>query len=127
MKLSDNGLALVKGFEGYHRKLPDGSCTTYYCPAGVLTLGYGCTVGIKEGDIWTEVQAEDALRKEISKHDSAVTRLCTVELNQNQYDALVSFSYNCGSGALERSTLLKHVNASNFAAAAREFPRWNKG
>jgi lysozyme len=127
MQLSDNGLRLIKGFEGYHRLLPDGSCTTYYCPANVLTLGYGCTVGIKEGDTWTEAQAEDALRKEIAKHEAAVTRLVTVELNQNQADALISFSYNCGSGALATSTLLKRVNAQDWAAAGREFGRWNKG
>jgi lysozyme len=127
MKLSDNGLRLIKGFEGFHRRLPDGSCTTYYCPANVLTIGYGCTEGIKEGDVWTEVQAEEALRHEIAKHEAAVARLVTIEINQNQYDALVSFSYNCGSGALSKSTLLKRVNAGDFQAAGREFAKWNKG
>jgi lysozyme len=127
MKLSDNGLRLIKGFEGYHRRLPDGSCTTYYCPANVLTIGYGCTEGIKEGDVWTEVQAEEALRHEIAKHEAAVLRLVTTAINQNQYDALVSFSYNCGSGALSKSTLLKRVNAGDFQAAGREFGKWNKG
>lgn len=127
MKISDNGIRLVKGFEGYHRRLPNGDCTTYYCPADVLTIGYGCTEGIKEGDVWTEAQATDALMRELEKHEAAVTRLVIVEINQHQFDALVSFSYNCGSGALAKSTLLKRVNAKDFDGAARAFAAWNKG
>jgi lysozyme len=127
MKISDNGIRLVKGFEGYHRRLPNGDCTTYYCPADVLTIGYGCTEGIKEGDVWTEAQATEALMRELAKHEAAVTRLVTVEINQHQFDALVSFSYNCGSGALAKSTLLQRVNAKDFDGAAKAFAAWNKG
>lgn len=127
MKISENGIRLIRGFEGYHRRLPNGDCTTYYCPARVLTIGYGCTEGISEGDVWTEAQAAAALMRELAKHEAAVTRLVTVEINQHQFDALVSFSYNCGSGALSKSTLLKRVNAKDFAGAARAFAAWNKG
>lgn len=127
MQISQTGLDLICEFEGYHRALPDGSCTTYYCPANVLTIGYGCTEGIRVGEVWTKQQAQDRFRSELAKHESAVNRLATVDLNQNQFDALVSFSYNCGSAALGGSTLLKKLNAGDFDGAARQFPAWNKG
>lgn len=127
MKLSDRGLALIKGFEGYHRRLPNGDCIAYRCPANVLTLGYGCTNGIKAGMIWTEKQAEEALAKELVGHEAAVLRLVSVDLNQNQFDALVSFAYNCGDGALSKSTLLKKLNQGDYAGAQKEFLKWNRG
>lgn len=127
MKISQAGLDLICEFEGYHRALPDGSCTTYRCPANVLTIGYGCTEGIREGEVWTKQQAQERFRLELDKHEKAVDRLATVDLNQNQYDALVSFSYNCGSAALGRSTLLRKLNAGDLEGAARAFASWNKG
>jgi lysozyme len=126
-KLSKACINLVRSFEGYHRKLANGDCTTYYCPAGVLTIGYGCTVGINPGDVWTHEQAIAALKRELEKHETAVNELVKTEINQNQFDALVSFSYNCGSGALGKSALLKKVNKGDFAGAAAEFHKWNKG
>lgn len=126
MKISSHGLDLIKEFEGYHRALPDGACVAYRCPAGVLTIGYGCTEGVKEGMRWTKADAEARLLGELAKHEAAVTRLTTVDLNQNQFDALVSFSYNLGSGALGKSHLLKCVNAGKFDEAALEFAKWNK-
>lgn len=127
MRLSDDGFALIRDFEGYHRKLPDGSCVAYRCPAGVWTLGFGCTKGIREGMVWTRDQAEAALRAEIETHEDAVNRMVTAPINQNQFDALVSFAYNCGDGALQKSTLLRLLNAGDYAGAARSFSLWNKG
>jgi lysozyme len=127
MKLSKACINLVKSYEGYHKKLPNGDCTTYYCPANVLTIGYGCTEGIMEGDVWTHAQAIEALRRELEKHETAVNRLVTAEISQNAFDALVSFSYNCGYGALSKSGLLKKTNKGDFAGAAAEFHKWNKG
>lgn len=127
MQTSQSGLDLITSFEGYHRELPDGSCTTYRCPANVLTIGYGCTEGIREGEVWTKQQAQDRFRAELAKRERAVDRLATVDLNQNQFDALVSFSYNCGSAALGGSTLLKKLNAGDSEGAARAFAAWNKG
>lgn len=127
MRISQVGLDLITSFEGYHRALPDGSCTTYYCPANVLTIGYGCTEGIREGEVWTKQQAQERFRLELAKHEAAVVRLVTVDINQNQFDALVSFSYNCGIGALTKSTLLKKLNAGDLEGAARQFAAWNKG
>ena len=127
MNLSAQGLSLIKSFEGYHTRLPDGGCTAYYCPAGVVTIGYGCTEGIRMGMVWTHDQAEAALRVEIAKFAAAVTRLVTVPMNQNQYDALVSFAYNCGEGALAHSTILRKFNAGDADGAAQAFGMWVKG
>jgi lysozyme len=126
MQISKKGLDLIRSFEGYLRKLPDGSCIAYRCPAGVWTLGWGCTEGVKEGMRWTKAEAEEALRREIAKHEAAVARLVTVDINQNQRDALISFSYNVGSSALSKSTLLKKLNRGDYAGAQAEFMKWNK-
>ncbi len=127
MKLSEEGLRLIKSFEGYHTRLKDGSCAAYLCPAGVPTIGYGCTVGVRLGMVWTEQQAEDALAKEVSRFEDAVNRLVTVPINQNEFDALVSFAYNCGEGALAKSSILRRLNKGDRKGAAQAFHLWNKG
>jgi lysozyme len=127
MKISQAGLDFIRQFEGYHRRLPNGDCVAYHCPAGVLTLGYGCTEGIKPGMVWTHAQALQALENEIAKFEDAVNRLVTVPINQNERDALISFSYNCGEGALARSSILKRLNAGDREGAARGFALWNRG
>jgi len=127
LKLSAEGLRLIKSFEGYHTKLKDGRCTAYRCPANVWTIGYGCTEGVKPGMIWTEEEAEAALDRELDRFEAAVNRLVTVPLNQNEFDALVSFAYNCGEAALARSTILKRLNKDDRIGAAKAFHAWNKG
>lgn len=127
MKISARGLELIKSFEGYHRRLKDGSCTAYLCPANVWTIGWGCTEGVRQGMVWTVEEAEEGLRRELAKFERAVDLLVTVDLNQNEYDALVSFAYNCGSGALGKSTLLRKLNKDDREGAAREFGRWTRG
>jgi len=117
---------MICEFEGYHTALPDGGCTAYLCPAGVVTIGFGCTEGVKMGDVWTREQAEDALRRELATHEAAVNRLVTVDITRGQRDALISFSYNLGSGALAKSALLKKLNAGDNAGACAEFAKWNK-
>lgn len=137
MKLSDDGLKFIASFEGYHKALPDGRCQAYRCIVGrdkngrpiddgKWTIGFGCTEGITEGLIWTRAEAEMAFRDELSRFEAAVNRLVKVPISQNAYDALVSFSYNCGEGALSKSSLLKKLNKGDRAGAAREFPNWNK-
>lgn len=126
MQISKKGLDLIKSFEGYLRKLPDGSCMAYRCPAGVWTIGHGVTEGVREGMRMTRAEADVALHREIAKHEAAVARLVAVDLNQNQRDALISFSYNVGSGALGRSTLLKKLNRGDYPGAQAEFLKWNK-
>lgn len=127
MKISKGCINLVKSFEGYHRKLPNGDCTTYYCPAGVLTIGFGTTTGIKEGDVWTPGQAVDALKRDLEAFAEQVAALVKVEVNQNQFDSLVSFAYNVGASALGKSTLLKKINKGDFEGAAAQFKNWTRG
>ncbi len=127
MNISDDGVKLIKSFEGYLTRQPDGSCVAYLCPARVPTIGWGCTEGVRLGMRWTEAEAIEGLKRELAKHEAAVNRLVTVEINQNQFDALTSFSYNCGVGALQKSTLLKRLNKGDYDGAAQAFASWNKG
>ena len=131
MKLSDNGLKFIKRFEAYMKELPDGSCTAYQEVLGkkngepildIPTIGWGCTAGVKMGMVWSREKAEDALKIEIAEHEAIVNRVVTTELTQGQFDALVSFNYNCGK--LPSSTLLKYVNARKFDKALSEFDKF---
>jgi GH24 family phage-related lysozyme (muramidase) len=131
MKISAAGVELIRSFEGYHRKLPNGDCTTYLCPAGVPTIGFGCTEGVKMGMVWTRAEAEAGLIREIAKFEAAVDRLVTIEVNQNQFDAMVSLAYNIGLGSkkvpgFSTSTVLRKTNAGDFKGAASGFKLWNK-
>lgn len=126
MKLSDAGLAFIVSFEGLHTKLPDGRFAAYRCPAGVWTIYAGCTEGVKQGDVCTEDEGREMFRRELAKHEAAVRRLVTVDLTQQQFDALVSFSYNCGAAALGKSSLLKHLNKGDYARAASHFADWKR-
>ena len=94
MKISENGIALIKSFEGCH-------LTAYLCPAGVWTIGYGHTAGVSEGQTITQDQADAYLKSDLEKYEKYVTTTGLV-LNQNQFDALVSFTYNCGYGNLKK-------------------------
>lgn len=127
MKTSDKGLKLIAEFEGL-RLAP------YLCSAGVPTIGYGTTVypnGIKvrlSDKSITEQQAMDFLRYDVSKFEKQVNKLIgSAQLNQNQFDALVSFTYNLGAANLSKSTLLKKIKANpNHADIPSEFVKWNK-
>lgn len=98
MKTSSKGVSLIKSFEGCRLK-------AYKCPAGVWTIGYGHTAGVKEGDTITQEQADDYLRNDLAKYEKAVMNYDGIyHFNQNQFDALVSFTYNCGVGNLKNLT-----------------------
>jgi lysozyme len=127
MKISDEGLRLIKNFEGYHTRLKDGSCAAYLCPARVPTIGWGCTEGVKLGMVWTEAEATAALLREIAKFENAVNTSVTVEINQNEFDAMVSLAYNIGVAGFKRSSVLRRLNKGNRAGAAQAFHLWNKG
>ena len=126
MNISKIGIDLIKSFEGCYLR-------AYKCPAGVWTIGWGTTEpinGVKphEGMSITQQQADDLLVKNLKSYENAVNKYVTyTKLNQNQYDALVSFTYNCGAGALQKSDLLKKLNKGDVLGAADEFLRWNKG
>jgi lysozyme len=131
MNISEKGLAIIKECEGYEKALPDGRCAAYQSYLGngkydIPTLGWGCTAGVSMGMIWTRDEAEAALRKEMAGFESGVTKLLTFEPTQNQFDALVSFSYNVGLGNLAKSSVLRRANAGDFPGAAAAFMMWNK-
>ena len=120
MKTGEKGLELIKRFEGL-------KLSAYYCPGGILTIGYGHTgKDVFQGQRITVQQAEDLLRKDVERFEKAVERLVTVELSQEQFDALVSFTYNLGEGSLQKSTLLKVLNRGEYSKAAGQFDQWNK-
>lgn len=120
MKISQKGLNLIKSFEGLELK-------AYKDSVGVVTIGYGSTgTHVSMGQTLTVQQAEDLLRKDVSRFEEGVGKLVKVTINQNQFDALVSFSFNLGLGNLSSSTLLKKLNAGDYQGASLEFERWNK-
>lgn len=127
MKLSSEGLDLIVQFEGLHRKMDDGRYAAYRCPANVWTIYAGCTEGVLEGMVVDEAKGREMFLRELAKFEAGVTRLVTVELNQNQFDSLVSLTYNIGLGAFERSTIRKRLNAGDYRGAAAAFRLWNKG
>ena len=98
MKTSSKGVSLIKQFEGCR-------LTAYKCPAGVWTIGYGHTAGVKQGDVITQQTADDYLRNDLTTYENAVMKYDNIyHFNQNQFDALVSFTYNCGAGNLKSLT-----------------------
>lgn len=120
MKINQKGLDLIKSFEGLELK-------AYKCPADVLTIGYGHTGSdVKEGQVITQQQAEDLLKKDVEKFEKGVLSLVKVKINENEFSALVSFAYNLGLGNLKQSTLLNSLNKLQRESAANEFLRWNK-
>jgi len=123
MKLSDAGIALIKEMEGLR-------LDAYPDPAtggDPWTIGYGHTgPDVRQGLMITAETAEELLRLDCAKFEDCVTDAVEVELAQHQFDALVSFAFNLGCGALMASTLLKLLNAGNFAAAEAQFTRWNR-
>ena len=122
--ISKAGLSLIKEFEGCR-------LTSYTCAAGVLTIGYGSTgPHVTPGKTITQAEADALLLKDVARFEKGVDDLITVPLKQCQFDALVSFAFNCGNGALEESTLRKRLNAGEDpnTVAKEELPRWtNKG
>ena len=119
MEISAEGLALIKKFEGCELE-------AYQCSAGVWTIGYGHTKGVQPGDTWSQSHAEHMLEVELEEYQSYINKYVTVNLSQNQFDALVSWVYNLGPNNLKASTLLKVLNSGDYEGVPAQIRRWNK-
>ena len=111
------GLDIVKEAEGLR-------LSAYLCPAGIPTIGYGHTKGVKLGDTCTREQAEKWLENDFFTAKQEVKAVVKVPLRENQLDALASFVFNLGVRKLIQSTLLKKLNAGDYNGAAAEFDKW---
>jgi lysozyme len=126
-KISNKGLDIIKKYEGFSSK-------PYLCPSKVITIGYGSTyyedgskVKLTDSPI-TQERATELLEALLVSFERAVDSYCIDTLNQNQFDSLVSFAYNCGVGNLKSSTLLRKVNVNpNNPTIKDEFLKWTKG
>jgi len=122
MKTSQSGLDFIADHEGLE--------LTAYPDPGTggepWTIGVGHTGGVKPGDTCTKHEALQWLAEDVETAENAVNRLVKVELTQDMFNSLVSFVFNCGAGNFEKSTLLKMLNAGDYAGAKGQFPRWDK-
>lgn len=122
-KTSTAGKNIIKEFEGFR-------AIAYLCPAGVWTVGYGSTringKPVGKGTKITTEEAEVFLEQDLKSFEDGVSQNVSIELTQNQFDALVCFVYNVGLGNFKKSTLLKKLNAGKLEAAAEEFLKWDK-
>lgn len=120
MRISKEGLRLIKAFEGLRLH-------AYQDIAGVWTVGYGHTGNdVQAGLVISEEDAEQLLMNDVAKFEDCVNDAVLVHLNETEFDACVSLAYNIGCSAFQASTLLKLLNQDNREAAARQFLRWNK-
>ena len=119
MQISQEGLALIKKFEGCELE-------AYKCPAGVWTIGYGHIKGVQEGNKITKEEAEYMLQEEMIEYEGYVNDMVDVELNQSQYDSLCAWVYNLGPNNFRNSTLLTVLNQERYSEVPQEIKRWNK-
>lgn len=121
LETSPEGIVFIIQWEGERLR-------RYLCAAGKPTIGVGHLILPSENipDEITRDESRRLLKRDLQRFESAVLRLVKVPMTQAQFDALVSFSFNLGAGALKASTLLRLMNAGDYSGAAREFPKWNK-
>jgi lysozyme len=119
MEISSEGISLIKKFEGCELE-------AYKCAAGVWTIGYGHTKDVTEGMEITQAEAETMLKEELLDYCNYVDMYVQVPLEQNQFDALVSWTYNLGPTNLKSSTMLKVLNTGKYEDVPEQIKRWNK-
>ena len=119
MKTSAKGVKLICDFEGFR-------ASAYLDPVGIPTIGFGFTLGVKMGDAMTYDAARQRMARELIVYERGVLAACTVRPNQNQFDALVCFSWNVGVAGMTGSSVIKAHNRGDSQSAARAFGLWNK-
>jgi len=119
MKISQEGIALIKKFEGCELE-------AYKCPAGVWTIGYGHTKDVKKGDRINKDEANHLLQEEMIEYEGYINDMVNVPLDQNQFDSLCSWVYNLGPNNLSESTLLRVLNDGKYDEVPAQIKRWNK-
>ena len=119
MKISQEGIALIKKFEGCKLE-------SYLCAANVPTIGYGSTKDVKMGMTISQEQAEELLLEDLEVYEDAVIKAVEVPLHQHQFDALVSWTFNLGGANLNASTMLKVLNKGAYEDVPYQMKRWNK-
>lgn len=119
MQTSERGIAVIKQIESFR-------AVAYQDVAGVWTIGYGTTRGVRQGQVITEPEADARLRQELREYEAAVVRAANPPITQSQFDALVSFAYNVGAAGMAGSSVIKAHNRGDYQAAARAFALWNK-
>lgn len=118
-RINGEGLALIKRWEGCKLE-------AYRDVGGVWTIGYGHTRTARQGLTITQEQAEGLLREDLRVYEAAVDDAVHVDLTENQFAALVSWTFNVGVGAMRRSALIRRLNAGEYDAVPGELARWNK-
>jgi lysozyme len=121
-KVNKETVDLIKRWEGFRAE-------PYKCPAGVDTIGYGHTATkslMKRGTKITEARAEKLLRSDLAIYEKAISEMVEVDLTDGQFGALVSWCFNVGVGAAQRSTLIRKLNAGDYDNVPKELARWNK-
>ena len=124
MIVTTSGIEMICAFEGLH-------LSAYDDGVGVWSIGFGTTVypsgvRVKEGDECTLEQAKSFMAHDLKKFEHAVEQAVKVSIHQNQFDALVSLTYNIGAGAFRNSTLLNKLNVGDYHGASAQFDVWNK-
>ena len=119
MNISEEGLSLIKKFEGCELK-------AYRCSANVLTIGYGHTKGVEEDQEITQEEAEEMLASELGEYEGYINDMVECDLEQHQFDALVAWVYNLGPTNLRSSTMLKRLNANDLDDVPNQIKRWDK-
>jgi len=119
LKTSKEGISLIKSFEGCELE-------SYRCSANVPTIGYGHTANVSDGDTCTLEEAETMLSEDLEEFENYVKKYVESDLEQNEFDALVAWTYNLGPANLKESTMLQELNAGNFEEVPRQMKRWNR-
>ncbi len=118
MKTSDLGKEFIKKFEAL-------VLLSYKDIAGIWTIGYGHTRGVKEGQRITEEEANEFLEEDLIPGEEAINSM-KIDFHQREFDALSSFIFNIGPSKFKKSTMYRYLYSKEFFLASQEFPKWNK-